>query len=326
MSLDKNIILHVGLTKTGTTFLQYNVFPFLKDVYHTGFGEYQKFLNQTPIGQLFLDIQNVRLYKIFPKERIEFYKKQINEYLNNIKEKTVLISCENFVGFLGIHRVSKDKPHFDNLRFTNILKEIFPQAKIFFVYRNQNGWMESSYNQCVIKTGSNISFDEYIGYKNDKFIQGNYLDFEKVKWDKIIENYRKEFGENNVLALPYEFFKEDYRTFLDLFFDFTNIEPYYPENNEYINLRKKENTGINYPLLNKYLDWIEYLPKGIIKRKIQKNDRGLRKLLSLKKDEVVYDKIKFDDSQRQELSKILRESNRKLAEITGYDLSKYGYY
>ncbi|HSA06007.1 MAG TPA: hypothetical protein P5556_02385 [Candidatus Gastranaerophilales bacterium] len=318
----KNLIVHAGFQKTGTSTLQSSVFPFLKDVYLTGYIDPD--LYETPFGHLIGLINSVDEANQVENRIAAEYKISIENFINNRKEKNIIFSDEDLVGLVVPHR---QKKYFNNDKFTKILKKTLPEnVKIFLVFRKQSEWVESLYFQHVAKSGKNITINDYVGYKNGKFAEGKYLSAANLDWFKIYQNYIETFGKENVLAVPFELFKEDLNVFLNLFYDFTGIEAYYPEKLPLINTRTKEVKGHYKPLLDAYEQLLLTFPGYKLRKKFMKNDKGLREILVKFHYLKDYTNQKMTEDQKNQLMAALSESNKKLSEALGTNLGQYGYY
>ncbi|NCC71665.1 hypothetical protein EOM09_08895 [bacterium] len=235
---DKNIILHVGAHKTATTFLQDKLFINLKNTYcHIRKHKFNLALERdnkktNPIYQ-FYDFDEVLR---FDEKTLKEFKEKLHSYLNQIEEKNIIISAEGLVGTLH-------NAYSNNKQYVTLLKNLLPEAKIVLVIRKEDDWFQSVYNQLVIKKDRYISLKTFLGYRNGDFQKRNYFghyfkatfDVKSLNWLKILNNFTEDFGNENVLLLPYEMFKETPNIFLEHFYTFTNIAPYYLDQYEYIN-------------------------------------------------------------------------------------------
>lgn len=126
--VNKDVIVHVGIQKTGTSFLQKNVFPYMdvnyQSRYDIGWGY--------PVKVTLDD------------------------------EKPTLISNESFYGNLFLPRKIEK-----GTTILRRIKRLFPNAKIIVCFRNKDKWLKSVYNQ-FRKDMNRISLAEDFGdwYKN----------------------------------------------------------------------------------------------------------------------------------------------------------------
>jgi len=197
--MKKQVIIHVGLPKTASTYLQTEFFPFLKDV---NFYYRNLKIQSNPITECLKKLRDNSL--IDPIDPV-CEKNKINEYINIIQESKILISDEIFS--------IKDE------YYTSYFKQIFPEAQIILCIREQTDWLESFYKQHITSGNTNIVIDY--------FLQLNAFN---CNWLDRYNHYVNNFGKDNVLVLPYEMLKKDNDQFLKKFFDFTDIEYFCPEN------------------------------------------------------------------------------------------------
>lgn len=307
----KEIILHVGLPKTGTSYLQFKLFPSFKNVFVSGQGD--PVVHESPLAPLMnLNFKN---YDLLDE------KEKILNYLNSLNFDKVLFSSESLVG----NSVLNFK---NNFEITTKLKTLFPDAKIFFVFRKQSDWLESLYNQHISKEKKYVKINDYLRFKDNIFTKGKYLNVYAFNWLNIYQNYVNVFGKENVLALPYEMMRKDFNLFLSTFYDFSGIEPYYPDTVEDINPKMDEIVIINL-LLEFYLNLIDNLKNNNIKKIVLKNDRGFKNFLSFIKlfdRKMDYSKEKLTQEQKNKILNIHESSNKKLSEEIEIDLRYYGYY
>lgn len=206
---EKKVYIHVGMPKTGTTFMQKKVFPHLQHVeYWTPF--------EHPLTYFFERISNNN-HLTYPEE----WKQKIREYLEcSETEKHVL----SFEGFFGSYTNNYKSNYTNSLT----LKELFPSAKVILCIRNQVDIIESNYSQ-IVSEGFSGSINQYLNYRKGKFQNersesGINLNIESLHLVKYIENYLEVFGTDNVLVLPFELLKNSRQTFLNRICDFLDVE------------------------------------------------------------------------------------------------------
>ncbi len=124
------ILLDIGLPKTGTTYHQFNIYPFLDP----------KCIAYNP-GDIIYPLREV-----LPSTRVIKSEKEIEKTKRNIKntlagsDRTILISDESM-------SVDGYCPYYEeNLIF---LAQLFPGAEILLTVRNQLDWCRSMYKQSV---------------------------------------------------------------------------------------------------------------------------------------------------------------------------------
>lgn len=327
MPHNKNIILHIGMCKTGTTFLQKKFFPFIKDIFCTSCND--GILNEKPftdlhnLDRILFDNRGIK-NTLYNNNYLHNYKEKLFEYFQNkIQQKTVLISHEAFAGDARTSFNNQEK----NIK---ILKTLFPDAKILLLFRRQDKWIDSLYNEVVIKSRHllrrYISLNSFIGYKNNDFHHNSkYINVYELNWYKLAKNWQNAFGEENVLILPYEMLRENQKEFLNIFYNFSKFKPFYPAYNDYINKSVQDDFTKNTYLLDFYIDLIYKIPEEL-RRKILKNDKGFQNLLSIFYTNIKTSSQKLSEEQKTKIINIQKENNIRLSEFINIDLKQYGYY
>jgi len=158
----KETIIHIGLHKTASTFMQKYFFPLHAD--ESGYVEIRK---HTP---------NFLRYFLYCNE-LEFDIKIANAILwrelniINFSKQKLIISDEQFCGSPW-NNASHRKLYFDRLN------GIFPNARYIIVLRNQNDLIQSLYLQ-YIKTGGSATWKEFLSHKRPplNFSLKSYLNY-----------------------------------------------------------------------------------------------------------------------------------------------------
>ncbi|WP_373533182.1 sulfotransferase domain-containing protein [Vampirovibrio sp.] len=305
--MEKEIIIHVGMHKTGTTYLQEHIFPKLDDVYlvsvNTVVDPIKRFLKHLfSRNVLLLDLGQIKV--------------EIEAFIESLPQNKILISNESLFGFFH-------ENYSHNKMFADYLKLMFPNAKILVTIRRQDDWLESAYKQ-VIHAGLSISINHFLNYFDGRFHsyassaykEGPNIDVRTLELGRFIQNYQHLFSPQNVLVLPFEMLRNEPSRFLSTFYDFAKIKPYFPQS------KKMSNRG--YSLISAYLalgfNRLTFLGRGTRKKL-------LRPLLERTIDRWFYIKHQFiKPNIRAEIMKIHQNHNRELAQLTGLNLQQYGYY
>lgn len=196
------IILHIGLHKTATKYLQHHVFPFLNK---------EKFIyNPEKLDQYLLDY-----LKAFDEDKEDVLKCLIKErenLLRNHSGKTILISREGMSGNL-----------FTAYKYwsytVNLLKKCFPQAKIIFCLRYQPDWLVSCYRESLHEHHYQ-RIESFLNYDKEKkcFVKPRMSKNEdgfanlyalNLNYSFMLEELFRNFGEEKCLVYFYENFKKD---------------------------------------------------------------------------------------------------------------------
>jgi hypothetical protein len=214
--VNKNIILHIGLFKTGSTFIQSH----LRSV---KLNDYNIFLPGSEIVELLNE------YLSNPNTKI---KQKILNITQNKNSKKILISSEAIFG----HQLNYFKEI--SIRF-QLLEELFNQPGYIIFFREPSSIIYSGFLHGLQKSYS-LKFENYINEnKNDLFNRNFYnyftkgLDYKIYNYNNIFKDYLN--IQNRVLFVEYEkFFKEKNG---DVFNKFTGL-------NIPFNFQKKVNQSL----------------------------------------------------------------------------------
>jgi len=184
--------IHVGDYKTGTSWLQQNVFPFHPEIQYLG-DPFENHELQTVIREL-VDCRDLD----FDADQLSLrFKKNFTKDLTKIT---------------GISREALSQSHYITgehaKRNAQRLKAVFGNVKIIYVIREQISMLASIYSQYLKAGGTRSFYDWFLDPIECKGI------IERLKYDKNIEMYYEIFGQENVLVLLYEELRSDRSTFL----------------------------------------------------------------------------------------------------------------
>ena len=182
--IKKNLV-HIGIHKSGSSFLQAKIFPKIKNFTNLGFYEKNLFTDDIryfqTCSELYFDEKKIT-------NLINFFKKFSNE------NKKLLISSEAFTG--NISTQSFGTGIFIEMLAKRIKKYI-PDAKIILILRNQKDAIYSLYKD-DIQYGYTCNFNDWIKER----LKTNSLDY--FKYDKLILFYQNLFGKENLHTFLYE--------------------------------------------------------------------------------------------------------------------------
>ena len=174
----RNVLLHVGYHKTGTTWLQ----RFLFNNNEYGFA--------SPMS-----IKDMMELIIFPNSldfSVDDCRAEIDQRLATIQspDLTSVFSTERFSGH----------PHsggYDSRLLADRLKALFPEARVLICIREQKKMILACYNQ-YIKKGGAISASAYLRVFDRKRVP--LFDFRHFMYHRLIRYYQEIFGKENVLG------------------------------------------------------------------------------------------------------------------------------
>jgi len=190
-----DVILHIGIQGTGTTFLQEEIFPKFPGVNLISKREMEA-----------LDILRSPNISIEDREKLRPYLK--NDMIN-------LISDEN-IWWFHPDPWFQNKVHERRIKHIDRIKEIFPDARIIFGIRDIDELVISSYNYYVM-IGGTKRFKDF-----QKEFQ--YYSRKDYRFDDYIEHLKELFGDENVYVYDYKEIKKGVNEYVKGFCDFIGVE------------------------------------------------------------------------------------------------------
>lgn len=176
------VLLHIGYPKTATTWFQTRFFPYVSNA---------KYISRKSIPEwIFKDISEIN------REELAKFQDQIND-------PRIIISEERMVG--NIQNMYKNPMKY---------KEIFPDAEILLLIRNQVDKFASNYSHHILM-GGNCSIDRFLFPHNKKELFNGL----KHQYDRIIDKYKEAFGEQKVHVDLFENFIASPQKFSDKIID-----------------------------------------------------------------------------------------------------------
>src|SRR5579859_361933 len=219
---------------------------------------------------------------------------------------------------------------YDSKEIADRLVQVFPDARVLVVIREQRSMIVSTYKQYV-REGGAMSVTKFMQPPTSRSMRIPWFDFRYFEYHHLLGYYRRLFGEERVLTLAYEQFRSDPRAFVERLAGFAG-RPLSDEQLDALPFESKANPGppataiaarrwlnglgvrsdLNPapPLaspafwkLGKRIDRLSLAPPGAVSHEEEK----LRRVVA----ERVGDRY--------------AESNRRTAELTGLDLGTYGW-
>jgi len=326
------VYLHLGMPKTGTTFLQTSCFPFLCGLRYNDSSLISLLDKIAYTNPAFLELESLKL--------------EVARIVNGLCDK-LLISHERLFGNML-------KNFWDHSYITGCLQQLFPDARIILVVRKQDELVESIYKQSL-QSGYYQGLNSFLNYRKNEFREsGDYLgqpnlDINQLDLHRYVQSYVSTFGRSNLLVLPYELLRSDRTAFLDKLFAFLEIDPFYPppngrENRSYSWLSSYLALGLN------RFAWAEgdgsrllqFIPNKPLSpflsgpptdqhfvRTLRAINRGLtlRHLLQNGLDRIVYTRRSLiSEKKRKLILDLHRDSNSRLDQEFDLDLRRFCYY
>ena len=304
----RETILHVGYPKTATSWLQRSVF-----------NNQEIHLKTVSRGLIFKQL-------IYPND-LDYDKETAKQLIFSEMERIEndgdipILSHENFVGFMA-------SGGYYNFNLAKRLKDLFVQAKVIMIIRNQPDMIYSGYLQ-YIRMGGKCSIKRFLNPPEDGEIP--LFKCKYLEYHKLIELYYRLFGNENVLVLPYEFFLKTPEAYVKEIVHFINANP--PATLEFNKIENKSMRGIGVSLKrfsNKFVSRYESINADapiivsvstteIIKGIFNKMTEITPAVLNNKVTKLLMTKIKKNINGKY------IQSNKRTAEIIGMNLKSFCY-
>jgi hypothetical protein len=179
-SSNMNIVLHLGLPKTGSTFLQTDIFMHLQNVNILFKFRYIQEAYDDWLYDTILDINKPIDFQEVKKRRSEYL---VDNMPNLVSEE--IFYCGEF----GMFRKEDDR-----FVLLDRIYKIFPEARVILAIRNKKTLLVSWYKQYV-QAGGVLSFDDFIR---------DVMNLEKLNYEQYIERLVELYGKKNVFIFTFE--------------------------------------------------------------------------------------------------------------------------
>ena len=315
-----DILVHIGFHKTGTTWMQNQLFVSSSDVF---IPLSTKKNGHSTLAKRFIFDEEGYLLNSFDNNE-----NAIRSDLDALSENRDF-DDENKVLVMSHERLSGN-PHsagFDSSIIARRIKNAFPDAKILIVIREQSSWILSNYFQ-YLSIGGTHSLDKYLNTKYDGKRPG--FSPSHIEYHRHILDYQTKFGKENVLVLPYELLIFDKTIFIKKIEAFVGKSILIDD----IDFGKKYNLKKNQYLTYKFRPLNRFIHSSSVNNNSSLNSR-FSSILVTKLIKLIGSFIPngFNLSFKRKLSeKIMKwshnrydHSNRITQENIEIDLGKFGY-
>lgn len=309
--------LHVGYPKCASSYLQRLIFPSIGNL-----ADLTKLDHETK-WMLFKDNPDLPEFRRRVEAAVEYRESNRNHQILSYEG----LLPNPFQGFTDLYWEVRRKRGVDTRRYhqpdhcvPRRLAKAFPEAYVIIVIREQIDWVISHYKMYWRRGHTSASIDSFC------------KDY-KESYDKVVGHYLDVFGPERMLVVPFELLCDNPSSFVNQVTDFIapGCEPKIPN--------KRENSA---PELLR--DVMCYRSKRILKSKLKGDDRRSNPLNRIGSNLILWsarlaarpyytlkygkkrDEVEIDEKTLNAIRPAIAESNRKLEEMTGLDLKKFGYY
>jgi len=311
------ILIHIGYHKTGTNWLQRELF----DDQEAGY----RWLGKRPAAHPIWALVSDRALE-FDGARV---RGSFTSRLAEAEEQGLLpvVSLERLSGhpFSGGHDASQ---------IAERLQAVFPEGRVLAVIREQRSMIVSTYKQYV-KAGGAVSLAQFLDPPTRQNWRVPGFDFRHFEYEHLIRKYHQLYGGEHVLVLPYEHFAREGRGFVERIAEFAG-QPIPAEVLSRLPYSKRYNESPS-PLavsalrrLNKLSPRTELNPAPLVQSRLvgALADR-LKASEALSASPARQLAARAEARLRSEIAEIVgeryAESNRRTAEVADVDLAGYGW-
>lgn len=300
------VLLHVGLHKTATTWLQKRIFAAPDGGFVTPWGP--------QAGQSITEFVAVDPLKFDPLAA----RRRFEESLAAMADREGKIPTISHEGLSSRPNLGQ----FYAPLAAERMKAAFPDAKLFLMFREQKALLNSLYSQHLHR-GGRLTLEEFIGTGNEPAGWTPLIFLSFYEYDALIGMYRRVFGEENVLALPLEMMARDQYGFVERLCAFAGAAvpadtSFPPENVAWKPFSTEILRRLNY--ISRPYQLGPYGGSFAFYRKIA---RRIEPLIP----NALHQKVKARRQQRIEarVGDLYAPSNDRTSEMIGVDLKEYGY-
>jgi hypothetical protein len=250
------------------------------------------------------------------------------------------VEAEGLVPVISFERLSGSpfSAGYDSAVIAERLVHIFPEAKVLAVIREQRSMIVSTYKQYV-KSGGAVSLARFIASPGSMAMRVPLFDLRYFEYDRLLRHYSELFGAERLLVLAYEEFVEDPTAFTAKIAQFAGL-PSGAKPLDSLPFERTPNSSRSSAAmavrrrLNRLAVRSELNPAPLFEARIVKQavrwatrDRLVDKVVDTLLPRPVHER--FDSELRRVATAAVgdryRESNRATSELTGIDLSSYGW-
>jgi hypothetical protein len=310
------ILVHIGYHKTGTNWLQRELF---RD--EAGYRWLGKCPRTHPVRRFVRD------------GPLEFDADDVRRSFEPLIAET-----EN-AGLLPVVSLERLSGHpfsggFDSDRIAERIARVFPDARVLVVVREQRAMIVSTYKQYV-QVGGACAIGDFLDPPRSRSERVPLFDGRHFEYHRLVERYRALFGDGRVLVLPYELFVRDGRGFVERIATFAG-RPISEDMLGRLRYGRRSNQARSALTIDAVRRLNQFAGRSEVNPAPVAHWRAAERFSAwIQRNDALNGRLTRGLEQRSE-SRLRRtvevwagnryaESNRRLAELTRADLARYGW-
>ena len=302
------VLVHLGLHKTATTWLQNTIFADREWGFATPW-------SRAEVLERFVLVDAMRFEAAATRGEMEPGRRRAED--------------EGCVAVLSHERLSGN-PHsggYDRREIAERLAGAWPEARVLIVIREQRDMIRSVYRQ-YLREGGALSLRRYLSPPRQGAARAPAFDPAFFEYDVLITYYQRSFGPERVLVMPYESLSEDPHAFVSAIARFAGAEGEGSIRFERENVALSDVALLVKRPLNRLFVRDRINPTGMFSS--PRFHAGLTRVLELG-ERAVPRSLHHARSQAWEkeieerIGTFYAESNRRTGSLTGLDLEAFGY-
>ena len=300
----ERVYLHVGLHRTGTTYIQRVILPLLN------------------IDRLV----KPRASELLPRGNYDpaALRSELNALLPEKRHAALVISQETLSG-----RPENNPPDWP-AALVERLHAAVPEGRIILVLRNQWDYLESMYAYRVMSLGLEVrSFNRYLKSNLRKSL------LQTLAYDRLVSAYRSSYGEGNVLVLLQEQLESDSAEFVARLCGFLQVEMPALSESRRVNMTSRAPAVLRlHRLLNlpgrgatntvRFLGG--YRASRVVRRTYSRIKERIAAPLTLGRSQGSRERLVVDQAVRNAIDEAIGPVNRRLQTLLSEDLVAHGYH
>jgi len=219
---------------------------------------------------------------------------------------------------------------YDSKEIADRLAQVFPDARVLVVIREQRSMIVSTYKQYV-REGGAMPVTKFMQPPTSRSMRVPWFDFRYFEYHHLLGYYRRLFGEERVLALPYEQFRSDPRAFVQRLAEFAG-SPLGDGQLDALPFDSRENPGPPATAIAARR-WLNGLgvrtdlnpAPPLASPAFWKLGKRIDRLSLAPRRAVSHEEEKLRRVVAERVGDRYVDSNRRTAELTGLDLGAYGW-